>query len=255
MTIKLHDSVIGDGPDVVLLHGLFGQGSNLGSIARALQDEFRVHSPDLPDHGHSDWLEEGSISRYADAIAQWMHERHLDGAHFIGHSLGGKVAMELALNQPALVDRLVIADIAPVAYEPSHGAVFEGMRAVEQAACTSRKEAGEVLAQFVQEEGVRQFLLLSLMKTPEGTFTWRLNRSGLERHYASFRAAVTGELPFDGDALFIRGSLSDYVLDEYIPSIEALFTHARIETIEGTGHWLHVEKAAAFNKLVLEFLL
>ena len=198
MSITLHDSVIGEGPDVVLLHGLFGQGSNLGGIARALQDEFRVHSPDLPDHGHSEWMAEASIPAYADAIAQWMEERHLPAAHFVGHSLGGKVAMQLALTQPALVDKLVIADIAPVAYPPSHEGVFAGMAAVAGAGCKNRQEAGAILAEHVAEEGVRQFLLLSLMKTEDGTFAWRLNREGLEKHYPEFRAAVEGDLPFDG---------------------------------------------------------
>lgn len=255
MDNKLHDSVLGDGPDVVLLHGLFGQGSNLGSIARALQAEFKVHSPDLPDHGHSPWTERPCIQSYAEAIAGWMDERHIPRAHFVGHSLGGKVAMELALTQPVRVDRLVVADIAPVAYPPGHEGVLQGLTNVIEAGCTSRQEAGEVLARTVDDPGVIQFLLLSLMRDSDGPCRWRLNHKGIQEAYGRFREALSADVPFDGDTLFIRGANSDYVREEYEPEMSALFSHYRVETIPGTGHWLHAEKPSAFNQLVLDFLV
>lgn len=255
MDNRLHDSVLGDGPDVVLLHGLFGQGSNLGSIARALQGEFRVHSPDLPDHGHSPWSERPCIASYAEAIAGWMDERGIPMAHFVGHSLGGKVAMQLALSEPALVDRLVVADIAPVAYPPGHTGVLEGLQNVVDANCTSRQEAGKVLERTVDDPGVIQFLLLSLMREGEGPCEWRLNHVGITEAYGRFREALTADVPFDGDALFIRGAQSDYVLDDHQPAIEALFSHYQVVTIEGAGHWLHAEQPKAFNQAVLDFLL
>ncbi len=255
MDNKLHDSVLGNGPDVVLLHGLFGQGSNLGSIARALQDEFKVHSPDLPDHGHSPWSDRPCIPSYAEAVSGWMHKRGIPMAHFVGHSLGGKVAMQLALTEPALVDRLVVADIAPVAYPPGHDGVLAGLRNVAESGCTSRQQAGEILAQTIEEPGVIQFLLLSLKREGEGACEWRLNHKGIEEAYERFREAPTVEVPFDGETLFIRGGQSDYVQEAHEPAIERLFSHYRIETIEGTGHWLHAEKPKAFNQLVLDFLL
>lgn len=255
MGTSLHDSVVGEGPDVVLLHGLFAQGSNLGMIARGLQEEFRVHSPDLPDHGRSEWSGSPSIATYAEAISEWMEDHHLYSAHFVGHSLGGKVAMQLALNEPSRVDKLVVADIAPVDYPPGHEGVFAGMAAVAQANCASRQEAAKVLAEHVTEEAVIQFLLLSLMRTPDGHYTWRLNREGLAAGYADFRSAPQGDVPFDGESLFIRGAESDYVQDAFLPMIEQWFTHSRVVTLEGTGHWLHAEKTADFNAAVLDFLL
>ncbi len=255
MDNKLHDSVLGDGPDVVLLHGLFGQGGNLGSIARALQDEFRVHSPDLPDHGHSPWTDRPCIQSYAEAIAGWMDERHIPMAHFVGHSLGGKVAMQLALTEPARVDRLVVGDIAPVAYPPGHKGVLEGLRNVAESGCKTRKEAGEILARTIDEPMVVQFLLLSLMRETEGPCHWRLNYLGITEAYERFREALDAEVPFDGDTLFIRGGNSEYVQDAHQSTIERLFSHYRMETIEGAGHWLHAEKPAEFNRLVLDFLL
>ena len=142
MTVNLHDSVVGDGPDVVLLHGLFGMGSNLGSLARALQDRYRVHSVDLPNHGHSGWLDDASLAVQAQCVAQWMDERQLHSANFVGHSLGGKVAMQVALLEPLKVDALVVADIAPVSYPGSHDDVFAALDAVAGQSVRSRAEAG-----------------------------------------------------------------------------------------------------------------
>ena len=161
----LHGKVQGEGGDVVLLHGLFGQGSNLQSIARALEGQCRVHSLDLPDHGKSPWSDAGpSISSYADAVDAWMTAQGIQSAYVLGHSLGGKVAMALALKRPTRVTRLVVADIAPVTYAPSHQKVFKGLQAVAQAGCTTRKAAGLILEHYIDEPNVRQFLLLSLSK-------------------------------------------------------------------------------------------
>ena len=264
MNIELHDSVLGDGPDVVLLHGLFGQGSNLGSIARALQTEFRVHSPDLPDHGHSPWTEEPSIDSYAEAVGHWMTARDIPRAHVLGHSLGGKVAMELALAYPALVDKLVVADIAPVTYQPSHVGVFEGLAAVAAAQCESRQEAARLLEKTIPDPGVVQFLLLSLMRVCEGEdeglngghahWQWRLNHEGLAAAYPKLLGGLVADYPFDGETLFIRGGQSDYVTDGHVSAIEALFNHVELVTIPGAGHWLHAEKPQQFNQLVMDFL-
>ena len=261
MNIELHDNVLGDGPDVVLLHGLFGQGSNLGSIARALQTEFRVHSPDLPDHGHSPWTDEPSIASYAEAVGHWMATRNIPRAHVLGHSLGGKVAMELALSYPALVDKLVVADIAPVTYQPSHETIFEGLFAVSAAQCESRQEAARVLEKTIQDPGVVQFLLLNLRRVGvgqgpgEGALQWRLNHEGLAAAYPNLLQGIAAAHPFDGETLFIRGEQSAYVTDAHREAIEALFSHVEVATIDGTGHWLHVEKPSLFNQMVMDFLI
>ncbi|MEL0039092.1 MAG: alpha/beta fold hydrolase [Halieaceae bacterium] len=261
MNIELHDNVLGDGPDVVLLHGLFGQGSNLGSIARALQTEFRVHSPDLPDHGHSPWTDEPSIASYAEAVGHWMANRDIPRAHVLGHSLGGKVAMELALSYPALVDKLVVADIAPVTYQPSHEGVFEGLFAVSAAQCESRQEAARVLEKTIPDPGVVQFLLLNLRRVGvgqgpgEGVWQWRLNHEGLAAAYPNLLQGIAAVHPFYGETLFIRGDQSAYVTDAHREAIEALFRHAEVATIEGAGHWLHVDKPEQFNQMVMDFLI
>ena len=127
MNTTIYASTSGEGPDVLLLHGLFGQGSNLRGIARALEAEFRVHCLDLPDHGRSLWLDEASLAHYARAIVLWMSESGIASAHVVGHSLGGKVAMQLALSHASLVNRLVVADIAPAAYAGQPSEVFDAL--------------------------------------------------------------------------------------------------------------------------------
>ena len=255
MGTVLHDSVLGEGPDVVLLHGLFGQGGNLGSIARGLQEAYRVHSPDLPDHGHSRWSDSPSIPGYVEAVADWMLERHISRAHFVGHSLGGKIAMGLALAHPALVDRLVVIDIAPVAYMPSHNEVLEGLAAVTAAQCRSRTEADAVLKAYLPEAGVRQFLLMSLMRTGQNNrMDWRLNREGLTRCYARLLEGLEENTPFDGETLLVRGEDSDYVKDDDMAVVARMFPHSNLVTLAGAGHWVHADQPDQLSEALLSFL-
>jgi esterase len=254
MAAEVFDSVAGEGPDVVLLHGLFGMGSNLGGVSRALQDHYRVHSLDLPNHGRSGWTTRMSLPDMAQAVQRWMDHRHLETAHFVGHSLGGKVAMQLALDTPYRVDALVVADIAPVAYLPSHQTVFAAITAVAEADCESRSEAAQVMAQHLKEENVIQFLLLSLQRDAAGIYRWRFNHPVLQAQYDALLAAPEPVAPFDGRTCFIRGELSDYVHDDYRPQIAALFPQADIVTLAGCGHWLHAEQPARFNQQVVAFL-
>ena len=141
MTVHLHHTCSGDGPPVVLLHGLFGSGNNLGALARALADRRRVYSVDLPNHGRSYWLEDATLATMASAVASWMKHQGLHCAQFVGHSLGGKIAMQLALAQPQLLSALVVADIAPVDYPPHHDAVFAALEAMAAAARCRPKAA------------------------------------------------------------------------------------------------------------------
>lgn len=250
----LHAVVNGVGPPVLLLHGLFGMGSNLGGIARALAPDFSVHQLDLPNHGRSPWVQKGDVSSLADAIGAYVDSSVGEPVAVLGHSLGGKVAMQLALSRPALVSALVVADIAPIAYPASHDAVFAGIEAVALARPSSRREAGEILRREVQEEGVRQFLLLSLQRDADGAYTWRFNAEGLREHYEALRAAPAGE-PYAGPALFVYGAKSSYMPEQGRQAAVALFRAAQFYEIADTGHWLHAEKPEEFNQVVTSFLL
>ena len=212
MALKLHVTRSWQGPPVVLLHGLFGAGGNLVALARALQDSFEVYSVDLPNHGRSGWLQPADLSTVAGCLRHWMDEQGLASACFVGHSLGGKVAMQLALEHPDSVSALVVADIAPVNYPPHHEAVFAALDAVVAGNCTSRGAAAQLMASHIEEEGVVQFLLMSLQRGPEGRYHWRFNLEGIKADYQAVRAAPLSRLPYQGPVLFIKGGDSNYIL-------------------------------------------
>jgi esterase len=193
------------------------------------------------------------LQSLAAAITAYVDE-HCDAAPtVVGHSLGGKVAMQMALSVPDKLLRLVVADIAPVQYSPSHDAVFAAIDAVAAASPETRSQAAGLMRSFLKEEGVVQFLLLSLRREPNGHYVWRFNYAALRENYAHLLAAPVGP-PFLGPALFVYGGESSYVDEAGMSAAKSLFPAARFEAIAGTGHWLHAEKPEEFNRLVGEFL-
>ena len=250
MNTTIYASTSGEGPDVLLLHGLFGQGSNLRGIARALEAEFRVHCLDLPDHGRSLWLDEASLAHYARAIVLWMSESGIASAHVVGHSLGGKVAMQLALSHASLVNRLVVADIAPAAYAGQHSEVFDALLQVVEAGCQSRQAADEVLASLIEDPGVRGYSLMGLERRA-GAYDWRFNVKGLLRGYARLCAAPAFEHVFTGQTLFLRGADSNYVRAEHESTMTKWFSASRLVSLTGAGHWLHTDQPTAFCDQVM----
>jgi esterase len=249
----MHYALHGEaGAWVLLLHGLFGSGDNLGALARTLAADFRVVAMDLRNHGRSPHLPTMTLAEMAGDAVALLDTLGIDAAHVVGHSLGGKVAMQLALSHPARLRRLVSADIAPVQYKPHHQGIFAGLRAVDLAALRQRGDADAMLAHFVDEVPVRQFLLKSLYRDDTG-FHWRFDLDALIANYAEVLAPPQGA-PFSGPTLFIKGELSDYLLPEYEPAIRALFPNCGVKIINGTGHWLHGEKPVVFNRLVRNFL-
>lgn len=241
---------------VVVLHGLFGSGKNLAGICRHLAAQFRVIAFDLPNHGNSPHVDQTTIPEMAECVIDEVLRRHLDSVYLLGHSLGGKVAMCCALRRPNLVEKLVVADIAPVTYPPGHNAIIEAMLSLP-GETASRTAADEHLAQTVSDGATRQFLLQNLVKRGE-TYTWRNNVQGIANSYDELRAGfspadLTGK--FDKPALFIKGENSDYVKQEYLAAIERLFSDYAIVEIAGAGHWLHAEKPREFNEIVINFLM
>ena len=254
MTLQLSVKYGGFGSPVVLLHGLFGAGSNLGALARSLQSEFEVFSLDLPSHGRSGWLEAPSLPGMADCLRQWMDAQDMPGAQFVGHSLGGKVAMQLALRYPERVAALVVADIAPVAYTPHHDTIFAALEAVAAKNCSSREEAASVMAFYLEEPKVIRFLLGSLSRNAQGFYRWRFDLQGISNAYSALLAAPEPHQSFSGPVLFVKGGDSDYIQDQHWPEIQVLFPSASIKIMPGSSHWLHVEKPQLFNGLVSRFL-
>lgn len=245
----------GQGTPLVLIHGLFGSLENLGAIARQLAENFCVYSLDLPNHGRSPRVENMSLASMAGDLLAWLDEQGLPQVHLLGHSLGGKVAMELALRHPERVKSLVVLDIAPVSYPPHHNDVFAGMFALEPQRLQSRSEADQKMQPHVPEAAVRSFLLKNLVREPEGGFAWRMNLPVIHRDYAQLIASNRADAIFNGNTLFIKGGNSDYLQEKYRDQIMARFPKATIKIVPDTGHWLHAEKPDLVARLVKQFLL
>jgi len=256
MNNVLYTRSSGQGPDLVLLHGLFGQGTNLRSVARALEAEFRVHCLDLPDHGRSLWLTAASLATYAAAVRGWMDQHELIATHILGHSLGGKVAMELALTEPARVEKLVVADMAPVTYAEHHQVILDALQQVAARGCQTRTEAEALLGEVIDDPGVVGYLLMSLERGADSeVYHWRFNLAGLAEAYGRLREAPTEAAPFQGHTLFLKGSESAYIQASHEPEIQRRFPCSQLMTVNQAGHWLHIDQPEAFNGAVRDFLL
>ncbi|MGH1485192.1 MAG: alpha/beta fold hydrolase [Cellvibrionaceae bacterium] len=243
-----------DGPPVVMIHGLFGSIENLGMITRLLKDEYKVYALDLPNHGRSPHTDNTSLAMMAEAIIAWMDTAGLDEATFLGHSLGGKVSMEIALRYPDRVSRLIVADIAPVTYPRRHDDVFTAFQAVDLNAISNRTDADEAMKPHVTEFSTRSFLLKNLERKND-QWQWRINLIGLTENYDSFIVGNTVDYPtYNKPVLFIKGELSSYILPEHRESILSLFPNAAVKVINGTEHWLHAEKPDIFTGIVKRFL-
>jgi esterase len=242
MTLELaHDAFGAAGPPVLILHGLLGSARNWTSIAKELAGTHRVFALDLRNHGRSPWAGTMSFDEMAVTL--------------IGHSLGGKVAMRLALTRPELIGRLVVVDVAPVAYAHSFAPFVEAMLQVDLAAVTRRSDAELQLQGAVPDAVMRNFLLQNLVKTDAG-FVWRVNLEALAANMAELLGFPTpaSDAAYVGPTLFIAGGRSKYVQPEHRPLIERLFPSAEHVVIPGAGHWLHAERPAEFLAHVRRFL-
>jgi pimeloyl-ACP methyl ester carboxylesterase len=250
--MRLNVVEAGRGDALVLLHGLFGSAPNLGAVQKALAPRHRVLALDLRNHGASPHAAGMSYATMADDVAETMHDAGIASAAVVGHSMGGKAAMALALRHPARVTRLVVADIAPVRYAPALRGHVAAMQALPLRKGLTRREADAALAASVPAPGERAFLLQNL-RFEDDPPRWRLGLAGIAaamEEIEGFDATGKNDLP----VLFLSGGRSGYVRPEHVPAIRALFPQARFETIPEAGHWLHAEQPAAFLAAVTRFL-
>lgn len=243
----------GQGEPLILIHGLFGSLENLGGIARPLADHYTVYSLDLPNHGRSPHTDTMNLATMAADVLSWMDEQKLESAHILGHSLGGKVAMELALGYAERINSLVVLDIAPVTYPPHHDAIFEGLLALDPGQLESRAQADDLLKSHVSELPVRSFLLKNLVKESQG-FGWRINLSAIHQNYSHLIDANREDGTFTGPTLFVKGGNSNYIQEKHRDAIVSRFPKAAVKIVPETGHWLHAEKSELVAGLVRRFL-
>jgi len=253
LNMVLYGNATSATPPLMIVHGLFGSARNWGAIAKRMSDRGLVIVPDMRNHGESAWQPSHRYPELAADLADVIAAQGGGPVDLVGHSMGGKAAMALALTRPGLIRRLIIADIAPVAYGHTQIPLIDAMRGLDLSGPPTRSDADRRLAAKVQDAGVRAFLLqsLDLKATPP---RWRLNLEVL----AAEMAQITGwpDLPgqFDGPALFLSGANSDYVGPEQRPAIRAAFPAARFAKIPGAGHWLHAEKPREFEATLRAYL-
>ncbi|QIT53785.1 alpha/beta fold hydrolase [Aquisalimonas sp. 2447] len=254
MNQSLNTRIQGEGPAVVILHGLFGSGTNWNRIARDLASDHLVVTMDLPNHGQSPHVEHMHYPDMASAVAATMDQHGIPPATVVGHSMGGKVAMALALTDSDYVRRLLVADIAPMAYgDHGHGRLLRALQRMDPQRLGSRGAASEALADDIPEAGLRQFLLTNL-EAANGGFRWRIPLATLESNLPVIADFPEFDTNYAGPSLFLHGEKSDYVPESAHADIRSLFPEARIEALPGAGHWLHAEQPDAFTRRLRAFL-
>ena len=242
------------GEPLIILHGLFGNQGNWGQHAKIFANTFSVYGFDHRNHGRSEWDVGMTYEILAGDVRDTMRLHGINSAHFIGHSIGGKTAMQLALTYPHLVKKLVIVDIAPVKYEPHHNEIFEGLETLNLDLIDGRQDADEILSEYVPEKSIRDFLLANIMKDEQGNYYWRMNLEEIMKGYPDLITALPADKPFEGDVLFLKGEKSSYILKKHEKDILKRFPNAQIQQIDGAGHWLHSEQPELFQAMVYKFL-
>jgi len=255
MTVDLHTSHYGSGQPLLILHGLFGSSTNWRSIARQLpQYNIEVVTADLRNHGASPWSQEMSYPAMAEDVSTLIRNKFVHKPVIAGHSMGGKVAMCLALQEPELVAGLVVMDIAPIAYDHSHLNLINALRGLNLGDISKRSEADAGLAGEIPNPMLRSFLLQNLVYH-KACYDWRLNLPVL----ATSMPALTGfpdypqQTTYQGPCLFLHGSNSPYIPDSAIPAINRFFPTANVQAITDAGHWLHAEQPDTIIRLLQEF--
>lgn len=248
--MQLHYQTLGQGQPLVLLHGLFGSADNWGSVAKHFAQHYQVISVDLRNHGRSPHSDSQTYAEMADDLLQLCDMLGLPQIHLLGHSLGGKVAMQFATQYPKKVSKLIVVDMAMRAYRDRYTQLMDHMLAVNLSQMASRNDVDRALADTIPNVRVRQFLLTNLINN-EGQLQWRINLPALKANYATLIAAVN--VHFDQPSLFIRGERSDYVNDRDITELQQHFSQAQVVTLP-TDHWVHAEQPQLFLQTVEEYL-
>lgn len=236
-----------------MLHGIFGSSDNWLTQSRLLSAHFHTFALDLRNHGQSPHDGTFDYPVMVDDIIEFMETHNIDNPVVVGHSMGGKVAMNLAVAHPGKLQKLIVVDIAPKPYSMEDYVVLKGLNSIQIDNVTTRQEADESLAAFVSEPDVRQFLLKNLQRKPEGGFKWKLNLPAISANIRNIGLPLQFEGTFEKPTLFVRGARSEYVKDHDFDRIKKIFPAAEFETLDA-GHWVPAEKPVEFVEVVMKWL-
>ena len=242
---------------MLVLHGLFGSLSNWSWHCKQLAQQFAVFGVDLRNHGGSPHAHRLNYPEMAEDVLHLLDDLNIKSCHLLGHSMGGKVAMELALTAPARVKRLLVVDIVPITYPAraeGHMQVIAGMKGLKLESIGSRGEAEIFLRRYIKDEPTRKFVLTNLIRSPEGGYRWRLNLPAIERHYDALREMPDNNSVFQKPTLFVKGAESAYIQSKHRTQTLAYFPKSDVKTIMGAGHWLHADKPQVFQQIAMDFL-
>ena len=252
--MKLAYKVFGEGKPIVILHGLFGFSDNWVTHAKKFSTYFRVIIVDLRNHGYSPWSDDFSYQLMVDDVKELMDDLEITKCILLGHSMGGKVAMHFAQSHPDFLEKIIVVDMGIKEYPLHHQHILKAFDSIDLNKLSARSEAERILSSFIESKGVVQFLLKNLYWRDKGRLAWRVNFKVLQASMSEILRSLPNKevlIP----TLFIRGSLSDYILDSDIQEIENLLPDSQLVTIENAGHWVHAEAPEEFTDAVLSFCL
>jgi esterase len=251
--MQLNFKKSGSGPPLVILHGLFGSLDNWFSIAKELVEHYTLYLVDQRNHGDSPHSTEWNYGVMVEDLLELLDAEGLDSVYLMGHSMGGKTVMNFAVQYPERVSKLIVGDIAPRYYPIHHQVILEGLNALDLSQLQSRKEADDLLAPYIPELGIRQFLLKSLGRDTNG-FAWKINLSVITQHIEEVGKALDEETVFEGPTLFLGGANSSYIQEKDLSDMKRHFPNCTWISIPNAGHWLHAEQPQAVVAAMRKFL-
>lgn len=253
--MKLFYRKFGQGQPLIILHGLFGQSDNWNTLAKNFAElGFEVFIVDLRNHGLSAHSNVWNYQVMSDDILELINDSNFEHVILMGHSMGGKVAMQFALQHQDLLDKLIVVDIAPKYYPPHNLEVLEALNAVDFSIVRNRKEVETILAKYITDFGTRQFLLKNIYWKENGELDWRFNLKVITDQFENTGELTPNDTVFNKETLFIRGENSNYILDKDLNIIKEIFPLSILKTIAGAGHWVHAEKPKEFFESVSGFI-
>jgi esterase len=251
--MKLFFRQSGQGDPLIILHGLFGSSDNWYTLAKVFAQKFTVFLVDQRNHGQSPHDPGLDYKLLTEDLREFISEQAIRKPVILGHSMGGKTAMNFAVKYPEQLSKLVVVDIVPKAYPIHHDAILEGLKAIPLDTVPSRNEADRILGQYVPEPEVRQFLLKNLARKQEGGFEWKINVNAIDANIEALGAGLVYPGKYEGPSFFIKGGKSNYYSEGDETLIKSIFTKAEFVTLD-TGHWVQAENPDEFARVVLNYL-
>jgi pimeloyl-ACP methyl ester carboxylesterase len=250
----LHSQILGEGKPLLVLHGYFGMSDNWKTLGNRFSEDFQVHLIDQRNHGRSFHTADFNYDLLAEDVYNYIQFHQLENVYLVGHSMGGKTAMLFASKYPTLVEKLIVVDISPKAYDPHHNAILAGLNSIDFSIQKTRGKVDEQLSKYIPDFGVRQFLLKNVYWREKGVLDFRFNLQSLTENNPEVGRALPPKTTFLKPTLFLKGEKSGYIVPEEQMIINNHFPNNKVVTISNAGHWLHAENPKDFYTEVCSFL-